>query len=282
MDQLREEIERLRRERADLEGETNRLRRERDRLREEVKRLTAALESAQRAAKRQAAPFSKGAPTAQPKRPGRKPGPAYGRRTARPRPTQIDERILVPLPERVPTVPHRSRRRRQSNNSKSTCRSSGRPCARSRSRSDSARSAGAASRGDIRGRPRTRSAPPPCSWDRRCWPSWRRCTRRSACLARFLTVAARRGDRHWTAPDPRARGHSQRLDRAGTPSHRANFATVESFRVCPAATAFPWLSTATDVPPKPLAPALRFCSHSSVPPRSNFATVRSLKEAKVF
>ena len=102
MDQLREEIERLRRERADLEGETMRLRRERDRLREEVKRLTAALESAQRAAKRQAAPFSKGAPTAQPKRPGRKPGPAYGRRTARPRPTQIDERILVPLPEACP------------------------------------------------------------------------------------------------------------------------------------------------------------------------------------
>lgn len=102
VDQLREEIERLRRERTDLEGETTRLRRERDRLREEVKRLTAALESAQRAAKRQAAPFSKGAPTAQPKRPGRKPGPAYGRRAARPRPTQIDERILVPLPEACP------------------------------------------------------------------------------------------------------------------------------------------------------------------------------------
>jgi transposase len=102
VDELRDQIERLRRERADLEGETTRLRRERDRLREEVKRLTAALEAAQRAAKRQAAPFSKGAPATQPKRPGRKPGPVYGRRAARSRPTQIDERLAVPLPEACP------------------------------------------------------------------------------------------------------------------------------------------------------------------------------------
>lgn len=102
-EELRDEVERLRRERADLEEETTRLRRERDRLRDQVKRLTAALEAAQRAAKRQAAPFSKGTPARRPKRPGRKAGPAYGRRTTRPRPAQIDERIPVPLP---PVCPH--------------------------------------------------------------------------------------------------------------------------------------------------------------------------------
>ena len=54
---------------AQLRAELERLRRENERLRKE-------LEAARRAGFRQAAPFSKGAPTADPRRPGRKPGPA--------------------------------------------------------------------------------------------------------------------------------------------------------------------------------------------------------------
>ena len=85
-----------------MRHENERLEREWNRLRHENERLKDELEAARRAAKRQAAPFSKGAPVAQPKRPGRKPGHAYGRRAARPRPPRIDETILVRLPRRCP------------------------------------------------------------------------------------------------------------------------------------------------------------------------------------
>jgi hypothetical protein len=47
-------------------------------LRERVRTLTEQLEAARRAGKRQAAPFAKGEPVAQPRAPGRKPGPAHG------------------------------------------------------------------------------------------------------------------------------------------------------------------------------------------------------------
>ncbi len=90
------EISRLRRE-------NERLERERDRLRRENERLKTELEAARRAAKRQAAPFSKGAPVAKPKRSGRKAGRAYGRRATRPQPARVDETIRVPLPA---TCPH--------------------------------------------------------------------------------------------------------------------------------------------------------------------------------
>src|SRR5450756_1623521 len=69
---LRDELARVERERAHLE-------RERDRLRGENERLKDDLEAARRAGARQAAPFSKGAPTPHPKRPGRKRGAAHGR-----------------------------------------------------------------------------------------------------------------------------------------------------------------------------------------------------------
>lgn len=91
-----QEITRLREELARVDRERERLRRDNARLKDE-------LESARRAAKRQAAPFSKGAPTPRPKRPGRKPGRAYGRRVTRPVPPRIDETIAVPLP---PACPH--------------------------------------------------------------------------------------------------------------------------------------------------------------------------------
>ena len=82
--------------------EIDRLRRENERLREEAERLRRELEAALRTSKRQAAPHSRGAPKANPKRPGRKPGDGYGRRACRPIPRRVDEKIAVPLPERCP------------------------------------------------------------------------------------------------------------------------------------------------------------------------------------
>lgn len=75
-----------------------------DRLEVENQRLRAALEEAQRAGKRQAAPFARGEPKAQPKKPGRKPGAAYGRKGHRqpPTPEQIDEILEAPLPDGCP------------------------------------------------------------------------------------------------------------------------------------------------------------------------------------
>ncbi len=80
------EIERLRARVADLE-----------RL---VVDLTRKVEEALRAAKRQAAPFSKGDPKANPKTRGRKPGDEYGAQLHREPPAKIDEVLDAPLPHR--------------------------------------------------------------------------------------------------------------------------------------------------------------------------------------
>jgi transposase len=92
---LRDEQEQLR---ADLE----RLRGERDRLRQVNRRLRDEVEALRRAAKRQAAPFSKGEPVSHPKRPGRKPGAAYGTRAHRRQPARADRVIAVELPACCP------------------------------------------------------------------------------------------------------------------------------------------------------------------------------------
>jgi transposase len=47
-------------------------------LEAQVERLTRLLEQQQRTGKHQAAPFAKGPPKPNPKKPGRKPGPDYG------------------------------------------------------------------------------------------------------------------------------------------------------------------------------------------------------------
>jgi len=78
------------------------LRHENRRLRDENARLRGLLEQTRRAGKRQAAPFSKGAPKRQPRRPGRRPGRAYGRHARRSVPTHVDEVITVPLPAHCP------------------------------------------------------------------------------------------------------------------------------------------------------------------------------------
>src|SRR4051812_24906622 len=72
-----------------------------DELRGEVDRLKRELEESRRAGKRQAAPFSKGPPKADPKRPGRKAGHPPSHRPAPP-PEQVDRTIEVPLPSECP------------------------------------------------------------------------------------------------------------------------------------------------------------------------------------
>jgi transposase len=94
---LREEQQRLEAERERLRGENDRLRAERDRLQETNERLRAEVEALRRAAKRQAAPFSKDDPTPAPKRPGRKPGAAYGTRAHRHPPEHVDQVVEVGL-----------------------------------------------------------------------------------------------------------------------------------------------------------------------------------------
>lgn len=64
----------------------------------QIERLEKLIEQLRRGGKRQAAPFSKGAPKESPKRPGRKSGEQYGARSCRPRPEQVDERVEVGCP----------------------------------------------------------------------------------------------------------------------------------------------------------------------------------------
>src|SRR3982750_4878527 len=75
-----------------------------DELRAEVERLKAELEQSRRAGKRQAAPFSKGAPKAHPKRPGQNPGHPPSHRPA-PAPEQVDRIVEAPLPQTCPECP---------------------------------------------------------------------------------------------------------------------------------------------------------------------------------
>jgi transposase len=96
IEEQRREIERLREDLRRSEAERQRLRRENEKLKEE-------LEAARRAVYRQAAPFSRGTRVAVPRRPGRKPGAAYGRRAHRPAPRHVDDVCRAGLPA---TCPH--------------------------------------------------------------------------------------------------------------------------------------------------------------------------------
>lgn len=71
-------------------------------LESEIAILKARLETATREGKRQAAPFSKGPPKANPKPPGRKSGRRYGTHYRREAPPWIDDYLEAPLPERCP------------------------------------------------------------------------------------------------------------------------------------------------------------------------------------
>jgi transposase len=72
------------------------------RQREEITRLQKELETAGRAARRQAAPFSRGQRKNRPKSPGRKAGKQYGEHHRRPVPDHVDEQIAVAAPEKCP------------------------------------------------------------------------------------------------------------------------------------------------------------------------------------
>jgi len=74
----------------------------RDRKIAELEARLAKLEALVRSGKRQAAPFSKGAPKSNPKPPGRKGGENYGEHHRRAVPARIDEVLEAPLPERCP------------------------------------------------------------------------------------------------------------------------------------------------------------------------------------
>ncbi len=107
IDRLKQKITSLQRqwrstrlENERLRKENEQLRREQERLRRENERLKRQLEEAQRANKRQAAPFSRRQRKVNPKPPGRKPGTAYGQRYGKAIPEQVDEVIEVPIPSR--------------------------------------------------------------------------------------------------------------------------------------------------------------------------------------
>lgn len=102
LEQLEQALGRLRREKAGLQQDKERLERANERLRRERDQLRKELALTRRAGKRQAAPFSKGAPTRHPTRPGRKPGRAYGPKAHRPIPEHVDEELEAPLPDGCP------------------------------------------------------------------------------------------------------------------------------------------------------------------------------------
>src|SRR5512135_83311 len=104
VEQLRQENERLRQENERLRQENERLRQENERLQRELEEARVSLDQAQRQSKRQAAPFSKGPPKPQPKKPGRRSGKAHGRHGHRlsPGPAAVDEVLEAPLPDACP------------------------------------------------------------------------------------------------------------------------------------------------------------------------------------
>jgi transposase len=101
-DELEARLRALEEQGGRLVGENERLRRENAELSERLRRLSAELEAARRAGKRQAAPFAKGEPAAEPRRPGRKPGVAHGGAVRREPPPGVDEIVQVPLPAACP------------------------------------------------------------------------------------------------------------------------------------------------------------------------------------
>jgi transposase len=97
-----QQLERLERENAALRERVDRLQHANQQLQVRVRKLTARVEELRRAAKRQAAPFSRNTRAPNPRRPGRKPGPAYGRSARRPVPQRVDRVVGVGLPAACP------------------------------------------------------------------------------------------------------------------------------------------------------------------------------------
>ena len=100
--ELAQELRRTQEERDQACRRNEQLEKENQRLQEENQRLRKELDAAQRAARRQAAPFSRGQPQSQPKTPGRKAGAAHGPYHQRPVPDRVDEEIHVTAPAQCP------------------------------------------------------------------------------------------------------------------------------------------------------------------------------------
>jgi transposase len=101
-DRLAAALRQLECEHAKTSGEAARLRGDNEALRDEVSRLKQMVEMLQRQARRQAAPFSKNHSATHPRRPGRRPGLAYGTKAHRQVPDHIDETVIVPYPKLCP------------------------------------------------------------------------------------------------------------------------------------------------------------------------------------
>jgi transposase len=99
---LYQQLGRLERENAALRDQVDRLQHANQQLQTRVRKLAGQVEELRRAAKRQAAPFSKNTRVPRPRRPGRKPGAAYGRRACRPVPQRVDRVVSVGLPAVCP------------------------------------------------------------------------------------------------------------------------------------------------------------------------------------
>lgn len=84
------------------EAKIARLEAENEQLLERVRKLEGQLETAQRAAKRQAAPFSRGKKEPSGRPPGRRSGTEHGRHAHRQAPERVDEELFAELPECCP------------------------------------------------------------------------------------------------------------------------------------------------------------------------------------
>ena len=95
-------IEHLEEDNARLERNVAELTEERDSLKRRNEHLEKELEAAQRAGKRQAAPFARDRPQGSGKCPGRRPGARYGKQGRRRKPTRVDETRAAPAPTDCP------------------------------------------------------------------------------------------------------------------------------------------------------------------------------------
>ena len=102
LSEFRVRVSFLEREVAERDARIEALVREVGRLKAQIENLGALVQNLQRSSKRQAAPFSKGDPMPDPKRPGRKCGARYGRRGQRPIPDKVDATYRVACPKRCP------------------------------------------------------------------------------------------------------------------------------------------------------------------------------------
>jgi transposase len=92
------QIEEKQRQLEERERQVEEQKRQTEELRSRIAKLEKLVEELQRRGKRQASPFSKGEPSANPKRPGRKAGDQYGQQSTRARPDRVDETIEVECP----------------------------------------------------------------------------------------------------------------------------------------------------------------------------------------